>query len=211
MTTRPTFAVWVVAIAPLVVAGCGPKRIATPAPPRVQVVLLPDSDSAAPSAATVTTHSGTVALTTPYESTSVLGTGAPTAPVKIDESEVQRQFGAVLGELPAAIQHFNLYFRTDSSELTDESRGELAEVIRAMAGRKVPEVSVIGHTDTTGSAESNHRLGLDRAQAVKALLVKGGLDAALIDVESHGEADPLRKTPDNTAEPRNRRVEITIR
>ena len=32
-----------------------------------------------------------------------------------------------------------------------------------------------------------------------------------IDVTSHGEGDPMVKTPDETPEPRNRRVEITVR
>jgi outer membrane protein OmpA-like peptidoglycan-associated protein len=129
----------------------------------------------------------------------------------MDEAEVRREFGALLADLPAAAQHFNLYFRTDTSELTEESRAILPDVLNAAKARKVPEVTVIGHTDTTGSAASNYRLGLERAQAVRALLLKVGLDDNLIQVESHGEADLLRKTPDNTAEPRNRRVEITIR
>ena len=55
------------------------------------------------------------------------------------------------------------------------------------------------------------RLDIPRARAVRTLLLKVGLDAKLIEIESHGERDLLRKTPDNTAEPRNRRVEITIR
>jgi outer membrane protein OmpA-like peptidoglycan-associated protein len=199
------------AIAVLLSAGCGPKRVATPAPARVDVVLLPDPDSDAPSAATVTNQSGTVELTTPFESTSVLTNRPPTAPVKMDEAEVQRQFGRVLADLPPPAQHFNLYFKVDSSELADESRAALPDVIRAAAVRKVAEVTVIGHTDTTGSRDNNYKLGLERAQTVRALLLKAGLDAALIEVESHGESDLLRKTPDNTAEPRNRRVEITVR
>ena len=87
----------------------------------------------------------------------------------------------------------------------------MPKVLEAARARKVPEVTVIGHTDTTGGTASNYRLGLERAEAVKTQLLKVGLDADLIQVESHGEADPLRKTPDNTPEPRNRRVEITIR
>jgi outer membrane protein OmpA-like peptidoglycan-associated protein len=75
----------------------------------------------------------------------------------------------------------------------------------------VAEVTVIGHTDTTGSRASNYQLGLERAQAVRALLLEAGLDDSLIEVSSHGEADLLHSTPDNTSEPRNRRVEITIR
>jgi peptidoglycan-associated lipoprotein len=199
------------AIALLLSSGCGPKRIATPAPPRVQVVLLPEPENAPPSAATVTARAGAVALTAPFESTTVAANRPPSAPVTLAEAEVQRQFGRVLGDLPEAPQHFSLYFRTESLELADESRAMLQDVLRAAAARKVPEVTVIGHTDTTGTARNNFQLGLERARTVKDMLLKAGLDPALIEVESHGEADQLRKTPDNTPEPRNRRVEITIR
>jgi outer membrane protein OmpA-like peptidoglycan-associated protein len=198
------------AISLLLSAGCASKRVTASDPSRVQVVLLEDSENPS-SAVTVTAKSGDVALTKPLESTTVRTGGPPSPPVKIDEAEVAREFGALLADLPADPQHFNLYFRTDTTELTEESRAILPEVLNAAKTRKVPEVTVIGHTDTTGSTASNYRLGLERAQAVKTQLLNVGLDGDLIQVESHGEADPLRKTPDNTAEPRNRRVEITIR
>jgi outer membrane protein OmpA-like peptidoglycan-associated protein len=203
-------AVALIVSALIVSAGCGPKRVASPTPGRTQVVLLDDPDSPA-SSVNVTSKAGSVALTTPLESTSVVASRPPTAPVKLDEADVQRQFATLLADLPAAVQHFNLYFRTETSDLTEESRAILPDVLSAVATRKIPEVTVIGHTDTTGSAANNYRLGLDRAQMVKTLLVRAGLDASLIEVESHGEADLLRKTADNTPEPRNRRVEITIR
>jgi outer membrane protein OmpA-like peptidoglycan-associated protein len=198
------------AVGLMVSAGCGPKRVASPAPGRTQVVLLEDPDSPS-SSVSVSNNAGTVALTTPLESTTVNATRAPAAPVRLDDADVQKQFGAVLAGLPGATQHFNLYFRIDTSDLTEESRAILPDVLSAVAGRKVPEVTVIGHTDTTGNSANNYRLGLDRAQTVKTLLIRAGLDASLVEVESHGEADLLQKTPDNTAEPRNRRVEITIR
>lgn len=198
------------AISLLVSAACASKRVTASDPSRVQVVLLEDPENT-PSAVTVTTKSGDVALTTPLESTTVRTGGPPSPPVRMDEAEVTREFGPLLADLPAAPQHFNLYFRTDTAELTEDSRAILPKVLEAAKTRKVPEVTVIGHTDTTGGTASNYRLGLERAQAVKTQLLKVGLDADLIQVESHGEADPLRKTPDNTPEPRNRRVEITIR
>jgi len=43
------------------------------------------------------------------------------------------------------------------------------------------------------------------------MLIEVGLDASLIETTSHGEADLLVPTADNVAEPRNRRVEITVR
>jgi peptidoglycan-associated lipoprotein len=46
---------------------------------------------------------------------------------------------------------------------------------------------------------------------VRTLLVDAGLDPSAIEVTSHGEAELLVRTPDNTYEARNRRVEITIK
>ena len=199
----------------IVSAGCGPKRVeALPRPPIpdvVQVVLLSDPESTAPTAVTVTGKPGTVALTNPTESTTVFSNRPPMPRVRMDEAEIQRQFGALLADLPEAPRHFNLYFREATSDLTEESRAILPDILTAVRARKVPEITVIGHTDTTGSTASNYQLGFERAQGVRALLLKAGLDASLVDVESHGEADLLRSTPDNTDEPRNRRVEITIR
>lgn len=189
--------------------GCGGKRANTPAAARVQVVLLEDTES--PSAATVTSKAGTVVLISPFESTTVATGRPPSAPVKLDEGQVRREYGPLLASLPEPPRHFNLYFRTDTSDLTPESRAILPDILSAVAARKVPEVTVIGHTDTTGAAPSNYRLGLERAEAVKTLLIKAGLDDRLVEIESHGERNLLRKTPDDTAEPRNRRVEITIR
>ena len=58
---------------------------------------------------------------------------------------------------------------------------------------------------------ANLALGLRRAMRVRNILVEAGLPAATVDVTSHGEADQLVKTRDNTPEPRNRRVGITVR
>jgi outer membrane protein OmpA-like peptidoglycan-associated protein len=197
------------AAAALVSVGCGGKRVNAPESPQLQVVLLEDPGN--PSAATVTNKAGTVALTSPYDSTTVVTGRAPSAPVKMDEGQVNREFGPLLASLPPPAQHFNLYFRTDTSELTPESHAILPDILGAVASRKVPDVAVIGHTDTTGSAATNYRLGMARAQTVRGILVKAGLDGSLVEVESHGERGLLRKTPDNTPDPRNRRVEITIR
>jgi outer membrane protein OmpA-like peptidoglycan-associated protein len=46
---------------------------------------------------------------------------------------------------------------------------------------------------------------------VRAILVQAGLAASTVVVSSHGEADLVVKTRDNVPEPRNRRVEITVR
>ena len=104
-----------------------------------------------------------------------------------------------------------LFFRFESDELTDESRALIPRVLQAVKGRPFPDVAVVGHTDTTGTAASNIELGLRRANAIRSLLVAAGVDAAVIEVTSHGEADLLVKTADEVLEPRNRRVDIAVR
>jgi outer membrane protein OmpA-like peptidoglycan-associated protein len=57
----------------------------------------------------------------------------------------------------------------------------------------------------------NEALSLKRAQAVADLIQSKGLRVEELTVESHGERNLLVPTPDETPEPRNRRVEVTIR
>jgi outer membrane protein OmpA-like peptidoglycan-associated protein len=125
--------------------------------------------------------------------------------------QVQRLFGDALAALPAAARRFLLYFDTGDDTLTAASRALVPEILSTVKGRPVPDVSIVGHTDTTGTAAANVDLGLRRAAVIRDLLVGAGLDVRLVDVASHGETNPVVPTPDNTSEARNRRVEVTVR
>ena len=72
-------------------------------------------------------------------------------------------------------------------------------------------VPVIGHSDTQGAADANEALALKRATAIAEQLRGMGLANTVMAIESHGERNLLVPTPDDTAEPGNRRVEITLR
>jgi len=191
---------------------CAKKQVQPPAPSdRSLVVLLPEADGKTSGQATVTGGSTVVDLDGAREATQVSTGQPPSTPTPIQDENVQRIFGSTIAGLPPAAQHFTLYFRLDSDELTAESKGTVPEIRRAVEARAVPEVTIIGHTDTTGSAANNLTLGLKRAATVRALLLATGVDPALVETASHGEAEPLVHTPDETNEPRNRRVEIVIR
>jgi outer membrane protein OmpA-like peptidoglycan-associated protein len=195
----------------------GACRIGGPAPPgQSLVVLLPDPDDgttghAAVSSLSASNNSGAVDLAAPRDATRVATRRAPTRPATMDQAEVQRIFGDTLSALPPASQHFNLYFLFDSDELTAESQALFPAILEAIRGRPAPDLGIVGHTDTMGSAATNYQLGLRRAMAVRNLLVPAGFDPSFVEVASHGEADPLVPTKDQTLEPRNRRVEITVR
>lgn len=193
-------------------AGCGPRRVDTNAAPPTTVVLLAEADGTV-GRAVVTDLSGAEAaeLTGDRTATTVPGRGTPTPPATLDVAAIEKEYGATLASLPMAPEAFTLYFRLESDELTDESRALLPGVLKAVAGRPAPEVGVVGHTDTTGEARSNYTLGLERANRVRTLLIGAGVNADLIDVSSLGESDLRVKTADNVLEPRNRRVEISVR
>ena len=205
--------VFVAAFAAALEVACAGKH-AAPAPPetaRTLVVLLPDSDTGVTGRAFVTNKVGTTDLDATRESSTASPSTAPTAVTTMSEEEVQRVFGETLSALPPAPIHFTLYFKFESDELTDESRALLPEILKTVKERSIPEVLVVGHTDTMGTPRANIDLGLTRATTVRNLLIQVGLDATLIEVRSHGESDLLVKTSDETAEPRNRRVEISVR
>jgi outer membrane protein OmpA-like peptidoglycan-associated protein len=191
---------------------CGAKRIAGPSRPGQDlIVLLPDSESGTTGRARVSNQSGSADLDAQRAATHVTAKQPPGPISTLSEADVKRIFGDALSALPPAPRHFTVYFRFQSDELTDESRALVPEIRKTVKERLVPDVAVVGHTDTTGAPEANFKLGLERAMTVRNLLVGAGLDASSIEVTSHGEADLLIQTADQTLEPRNRRVEIAVR
>ena len=84
-------------------------------------------------------------------------------------------------------------------------------MLAELRNRPSPDIVVIGHTDSVGSTEANDQLSLQRAERVKADLVRQGIPADGIRTAGRGEREPLVRTADNVDEPRNRRVEINVR
>jgi outer membrane protein OmpA-like peptidoglycan-associated protein len=175
------------------------------------IVLLPDSETGLTGRASVSNDGGSANLDAERDATRVAARQRPGPVSTLSDADVKGIFGDALSALPPAPRHFTVYFRFESDELADESRALVPEILKTVNARAVPEVAVVGHTDTTGAPEANFKLGLRRATTVRDLLVKAGLDGSFIEVTSHGKADLLIQTADETLEPRNRRVEIAVR
>ena len=197
----------------LAVASCVHRPRTTPDATGPEVIaLLPDPDTGHVGRARVSNGAGGVELTDARASTVVIGKKTtPSAPIALNEADATRLFSTVMAALPPAPQHFIVNFEFDSDEPTAEGRALLPQILATVKGRPYPEVLVIGHTDTIGTDASNIVLGRRRAELIRRLLVEVGLDPSLIETVSHGEADLLVPTADEVAEPRNRRVEITVR
>ena len=187
-------------LAALALAGCASS-------PKSYVVLLESPDGTTGQVA-VKGRQGEQLLSKARDAAPLDGSSAP-APV--DEAKFKRDFGDAIAARPALPEHFLLYFESGGTKLTAQSASQLDKIVDSASQRPAVDVSVIGHTDTAGKGALNETLALKRANAVADLLRQRGLKVLALTVESHGERNLLVKTPDNTPEPRNRRVEISIR
>lgn len=175
--------------------------------PGSYVVLLPSPDGTV-GKVVVQGKAGEQLLTEGQTGTKLDGS---TPPFAVKTEDLERDFGAAIAARPALPEQFLLYFEVGGSELTAESKALLPQILERARSRKSLDLSVIGHSDTQGAADANEELARKRATAIAEQLRELGLTEAVISVESHGERNLLVQTPDDTPEPRNRRVEITLR
>lgn len=174
------------------------------------VILMPDEDGGI-GVVSVQADGATRSIDQPFHYTRVSGRAAEPEPARVmDEAQFNRRFADLLGAQPLRPAHFMLYFISGTSELTEASKALLPEVLDAAKKRRPAEVSIIGHTDATGSQAINLKISKARAEAVEYLLKASEAPPESIYLRFHGENDPLVPTPDNVPEPRNRRVEIMI-
>jgi outer membrane protein OmpA-like peptidoglycan-associated protein len=198
-------------VAVVVIALFGAWLNACAAKKNAVVVLLPEPEDGKVGRANVENKAGVVNLSAGRDATRVKVDSRPGTVTTMSEADVQRLFGDALSALPPPSRRFVLHFRFESDTLTDEARALMPQILRAL--REMPSTTVVvtGHTDTMGLPQANYQLGLKRATMVRNLLISAGLNAAQIEASSLGETDLLVRTPDETAEPRNRRVDITVR
>jgi outer membrane protein OmpA-like peptidoglycan-associated protein len=130
---------------------------------------------------------------------------------RLSAEEVQRDFGGTISALPGRPTSFTLYFLEGRDELTPASRLEMDKVFAELKRRPAPDIVVIGHTDTVGTLGYNDKLSLARAERMRELMIGLGISGERIQAAGRGKRELLVPTEDNTSEPRNRRVEISVR
>ena len=128
----------------------------------------------------------------------------------VQEAQLKADFAEAMQAQPKLPKHYLLYFQTGAN-LTAASESLIPQIIAEAADRSAVDISVIGHTDTMGNPEINEALALERAKTTADLLKSKGLKVHALSIESHGERNLLIPTADNTLEPKNRRVEVSIR
>ena len=193
----------------LVVVGCAAPPPAPVAAPSLFVVL-PSPDGHIGQIVVRGANGEPQVIDKAYGAQRAMGDGSLQG-AQITEAQVRETFGATLAALPGKPTSFTLYFLEGRDELTLESRAELDKVFSELRRRPLPDILVTGHTDTVGGLAYNDKLSLARAERLREMLVALGIPAERIQAAGRGKREPLVATDDNVAEPRNRRVEISVR
>lgn len=115
--------------------------------------------------------------------------------------ETERGLSVVLGQG---------LFAVGQSRLSARALDELRTITGVLTLYPEHPLTLEGHTDATGSADSNEQLAWARARAVRDALVARGIDPGRIAVEAYGERLPIADNATAEGRARNRRVEIII-
>ena len=193
-------------LAAAIAAGCACQAPVTPA----LFVVLPSAADGHVGKIVVTRGEENRVIDTAYGAQRVKSDGTVEA-ARLSESEVRTTFGTTMAALPGRPASFMLYFLEGKDELTEDSRSELDKVFAELRRRPLPDIVVIGHTDTVGGLTYNDKLSLARAERLREMMVGMGIPPERVEAAGRGERELMVPTDDNVSEPRNRRVEINVR
>jgi OmpA-OmpF porin, OOP family len=181
--------------------------LAQPAPDRI--ILLPAPDGSV-GKVIVQGADGAKQLDTAYASLSIDKSGN-TSDYHENAQAIDVRYGELLAAQPSRPRSYILYFLSGGTELAPESQQELEAIKQDVLGRPVPDIRVVGYTDTVGATEANDALSLERTKSVVEFLRNAGVRAQTFEAVGRGERELPVYTKDGVAEPKNRRVEISIR
>jgi OmpA-OmpF porin, OOP family len=100
----------------------------------------------------------------------------------------------------------NILFDTGKATIKAESLAPLNTVVELLKGDPALKIEIQGHTDNVGAKDANLKLSKDRAESVKAHLVKGGIAAERLTTAGLGDTQPVADNKTEEGRAQNRRV-----
>lgn len=115
---------------------------------------------------------------------------------------------AIVGGEAKATGPYAVFFDPAGTNLSPQATSILDNFASSWRAIQHADVEILGHADRVGSVDFNRRLSCTRVALVRDYLVGRGVPAERIRISGWGELFPIVETPDEVAEPQNRRVEI---
>ncbi|MDI1239738.1 MAG: OmpA family protein [Polaromonas sp.] len=104
----------------------------------------------------------------------------------------------------------DISFATGRSDVNTSFAPILNQFATSLNQNPVTTVTIIGHTDNTGSDAINNPLSIDRANSTRNYLVARGVSGNRIATDGRGEREPIADNNTNEGRAKNRRVEIYV-
>jgi outer membrane protein OmpA-like peptidoglycan-associated protein len=101
-------------------------------------------------------------------------------------------------------------FDTGRSDIKSNFRPVLERFAQTLNDNPATTVSIIGHTDNTGSDAVNNPLSVDRAARTRDYLAQRGVSPNRVMIDGRGEHEPVASNDTESGRARNRRVEIFV-
>jgi outer membrane protein OmpA-like peptidoglycan-associated protein len=101
-------------------------------------------------------------------------------------------------------------FATGRSDVSTSFAPILNQFATSLNQNQVTTVSIIGHTDSTGSDAINNPLSVDRANSARDYLAMRGVARNRIMTEGRGSREPIADNSNSQSRAKNRRVEIYV-
>ena len=113
-------------------------------------------------------------------------------------------------DLPKRFVFDDLHFETASTRLTPEGQRTVASLLAVLKAYPTVRVALEGHTDASGDAATNKMLSQQRAEAVKQMLVGGGVTSNRIEATGYGQERPIADNNTDSGRAHNRRLELVV-
>lgn len=119
-----------------------------------------------------------------------------------DEDEGEEEQEVAVVEPVTSFQPLNVYFDVGEQGLDVAGRADIEAYVVAVMATAPQALNIIGYTDSSGSADANAKLSLERAGSVANAMIDAGVPADIIDQGGAG----VSELPDDSL---NRRVTVT--
>lgn len=107
-------------------------------------------------------------------------------------------------------ENSGVYFDTNKYNINSASQATLDKLISVLKEYPDTNILVVGHTDSTGSAEYNMTLSKNRAYSVTNYFTSKGLNSSRFTTNWFGEEQPLHDNSTAEGRAKNRRVNVAI-
>ncbi len=104
----------------------------------------------------------------------------------------------------------DITFRPGSAAINPRFARTLGSVALVLKKYNRTSISIVGHTDSDGSAASNQSLSISRARSVAGVLNSRGVSGNRILTKGAGESRPVASNATSSGKAQNRRVELRI-